>query len=160
MIVSRGSTNWSSHDKLLLPGGSVQQHLALPVSQVSGEQQHSHQGYWCEEDSSEEHHPSQSGHPQRDWTHSHLHLLHHHLQYSQWLFSQLWHWDQVSVICNLFYNHMTLIRSYILTVFHDLYVCIICPAVVIFNNPMIKLKAIQILTWTPEYQPEGCVGCA
>ena len=51
----------------------------------------------------------------------------------------------------------TLIRSYILTVYHDLFPCIICPAVVIFNNPMIKLKAIQLLTWTPEYQTTGCV---
>ena len=68
---------------------------------------------------------------------------------------------QCNLWLNLFYNsHITLIRSYILTVYHDLFPCIICPAVVIFNNPMIKSKAIQLLTWTPEYQPQGCVGCA
>ena len=42
-----------------------------------------------------------------------------------------------------------MIRSYILTVFHDLLPCIICPGVVIFNSPMIMSKAIQLLQWTP-----------
>ena len=107
MIISRGSANWSSHDKLLLPGWGVQQHLALQISQVSGKHQHSHQGYWCEEESSEEHYSGQSGYPQRDWTDCHLHLLHHHLQHSQWIFSQLWHWDQVSVICDYTYFLIT-----------------------------------------------------
>ena len=51
----------------------------------------------------------------------------------------------IFVTCKIMFY---LIRSYILTVFHDLLPCIICPGVVIFNSPMIKSKAFQLLQFS------------